>query len=200
MNCPYCNKKISDDTKFCPHCGQTVSVSSSKSVENYWSTVNKEDKQRSAEYGAVIDEKARIANTRRTKAIVTAVIIIAVVAGVIFGFVNLQNSGEKTLSEVKAKLPGESFTYTSSQMESGFWIHYYYYRLDFKDDGQLDYYYLTTVGPKESDDSFELRGTYSYNISRSIFGKYSISFAGESFELKVSEDDNIPKSIKKDGD
>lgn len=198
MNCPYCNKLIPDNTQFCPHCGQTVSVSTSKSVDNYWGAVNKEDRQRSAEYGAVIDEKARIKNSRRTKGIVTAVIIIMVIAGAIFGFVNLQNKSDKLLDEVKTKLPGESFTYTTSQMESGFWIHYYYYKLNFKDDGQVDYYYLTTVGPKESGDEFELKGTYSYNISRSIFGKYSISFAGESFELKVSEDDNTPKSIKRD--
>lgn len=54
---------------------------------------------------------------------------------------------------------------------------------------------MTTVGPKEKDDEFEHRGTLSYDVSRSIFGKYEIKVSGESFTLNV-DDENHPKSIK----
>ena len=59
MNCPYCNKQIPDRTQFCPHCGQTVEIAnSSSSVNSYWGEVIKEDRKRSAQYGAVLSEKA----------------------------------------------------------------------------------------------------------------------------------------------
>lgn len=195
MYCPYCNKQISDNTQFCPHCGQTVNVSESKSVNNYWGEVNKEDRQRSAQYVALISEKEKIKNSRRTKTIVTAIVIGILIFGGIFGFVNIQSDSEKKLEQVKEYLPGNSYNCSYSQTETGFWIHYYYYKLNFNDDGTLDYYYMTTVGPKGSDDSYDLKGTYNYNITRSIFGNYEINVSGETFTLRV-DDENIPESIK----
>ena len=196
MNCPYCNKQIPDSTQFCPHCGQTVEIAnSSSSVDSYWGEVNKEDRKRSAQYGAVMSEKAQIKSSRRTQAIVTAVVIVVLVVAGIIGFSNIQSESTKKLEQVKNELPGNSYTCSYSQTEAGFWIHYYYYKLDFNSDGTLDYYYMTTVGPKEKDDEFEHRGTLSYDVSRSIFGKYEIKVSGESFTLNV-DDENHPKSIK----
>ena len=198
MNCPYCNKQIPDNTRFCPHCGQTVEIgNSSSSVNSYWGKVNQEDRQRSAQYGAVMNEKAQIQNSRRMKSIVIAIVVVALFAGGIFGFINIQSDSTKKLEQVKTELPGNSYTCQYSQTEAGFWIHYYYYKLDFNKDGTLDYYYLTTVGPRENDDKFEHKGTLIYDISRSIFGKYESKVNGDSFILNV-DDENHPKSIKYD--
>lgn len=195
MNCPYCNKQIPDSTQFCPHCGQTVEIAnSSSSVNSYWGEVNKEDRKRSAEYGAVLNEKEKIKNSRRTKTIVTIVVVCAIIFGGVLGFAKLQQDSDKALSQVKQQLPGKDFSCNFSRTETGFFIHYYYYKLYFNDDGTLDYYYMTTVGPADSDDSYELKGTYSYNISRSIFGKYVIDVNGETFTLKLDEE-NVPKYI-----
>lgn len=197
MKCPYCNKQISDNTQFCPHCGQSVSIiKSNNSVDKYWNEVNKEDVKRSAQYGAVMSEKDKIANDRRTKTIVTTVLVIIFLLGGIIWFISIQSNSNAKLEEVKQQLPGNTYTCSYSQTESGFWIHYYYYKLEFKDD-QVDYYYLTTVGPPEDGEDYELVGTYNYNVTRSMFGKYVINVNGKSFTLEVDEEENpaVPVDI-----
>lgn len=195
MNCPYCNKQISDNTQFCPHCGQTVSNgNNSNKVNSYWDKVNQEDKKRSSEYGAVMKEKAQIKNSLRAKAIIIAIVIIGVAVAGIIAFVNIQADSSQKLEQVKKELPGNTYDCSYSQMEAGFFIHYYFYKLKINNDGTLDYYYLTTVGPKDEDDEYELKGTYSYEVSRSIFGKYEIKTNGESFTLNV-DDENHPEYV-----
>ena len=54
MICPYCNNEISDDTQFCPKCGQTIIKKNDfeETSSGYWNKMRKEvvknDKQRIA--------------------------------------------------------------------------------------------------------------------------------------------------------
>ena len=76
------------------------------------------------------------------KSLVIVIIVVALIAGGIFGVINIQSDSTKKLEQVKTELPGNSYTCSYSQTESGFWIHYYYYKMDFNDNGTVDYYYL----------------------------------------------------------
>lgn len=194
MKCQYCNKQISDNIQFCPYCGQSVgTVKSNSSVDKYWNEVNKEDVKRSVQYGAVMDEKDKIARTRRTKTIVTVVLVSAfLLAGTIF-FINLKSDSNAKLEQVKELLPNNTYTCFYSDTDLGFNIHYYNYKLVFSEN-TADYYYFETIGPPDDDEDYKLIGSFSYNVNRSIFGKYTITVNNRTFTLKVDED-NAPKYI-----
>ena len=52
MICPYCKKEITDDTGFCPECGQNISNSiRQKQSDSYWKNVNREDTEREEDGG-----------------------------------------------------------------------------------------------------------------------------------------------------
>lgn len=198
MNCPYCNQQISDNIQFCPHCGQTVSNGNgngnNNKVNTYWNKVNQDDKKRASEYGAVMKEKAQIKNSLRAKAIIIAIVIIGVAVAGIIAFVNIQADSSKKLEQVKKELPGNTYDCSNSHMEVGFSIRWNFYKLEINNDGTLNYYYLSRIGPKNKDDKYEFKGTYSYEVSRSIFGKYEIKTNGESFTLNV-DDENHPEYV-----
>lgn len=128
----------------------------------------------------------------RWSAIIISVLVLVVVA--LFTIVSITNANNAELEAVKANLPGRELKCSYSRTETGFWIHYYYYTLEFNSDGTLDYYYLTTVGPAERDEVPTLKGTYTYTITRNILGDYFITFGNESFTMTVS-DDNVPRSL-----
>lgn len=195
MICPYCKKEIPDSSVFCDGCGQSILQSQDSAASNkYWSNVEAEDKKRDQQYKKDATAMKSQRNSARAKSMGIAIaIIIAVIIG-IFIAVSVSNSHAAALEEVKSNLPGKELSCNYSRTETGFWIHYYYYTLEFNDDGTLDYYYLTTVGPAEDDELPTHKGTYTYSITRNILGDYIISFGSESFTMTVS-DSNVPRSI-----
>lgn len=128
------------------------------------------------------------------KTIIVLILIIAAISGIVFGIKSCSDNQAVITEKIKSELPGKTMTSVYSQMESGFWIHYYYYKLVFKDDNTADYYYLTTVGEAGADDEYTFEGNYPYTLTNS-FGNYKISVAGQTYDLILS-DDNEPKKIK----
>lgn len=195
MICPYCKKKISDNNQFCPECGQNLAiVSETDSANSFWETVNKEDSERHRKYKNITDRGIKNVRDRRHKTMVTVVILVAVVIVAIFGVIQFNNYRKEMASQVQAELIGKTFIAHDSHMEGLGWIYHEYWQLTFKDDTTLNYAYVETVGPREDDEEPQLQGTYSYSITQSIFGKYTISVNGEKFTLNVTEE-NMPKSI-----
>ncbi len=195
MRCPYCNKKISDTSIFCLECGQSIKQEQKVSTsETYWNTIANDDRKRNQEYQKTAMRQRSEANTQRTKTLAVIIVLISLVVVSLFAVVSITNANNAKLEAVKATLPGKELKCSYSQTEAGFWIHYYYYTLEFNSDGTLDYYYLTTVGPAEKDEVPTLKGTYTYTITRNILGDYFITFGGESFTMTVS-DNNVPRSL-----
>lgn len=195
MICPYCKKEIKDNTGFCPECGQDISVTENKNqTDIYWRNINKEGVKRSEEYKSLVKRSKQEAAKRRNKYLLTTVFVLVLIGGSVLGLIRFQQYQKQMLEEVNAGLVGKTLTAHSSHMEGLGWIHHEYWQLTFIDEGNLEYAYIQTVGPKEDDENPEYKGTYSYSVSRSITGKYTIEVNGESYELKV-DDDNVPKSI-----
>lgn len=195
MICPYCNKQISDDNQFCPECGQGINANlNTNSAKSYWGEVNKEDSERIRQYKEITNGGTKNIRNRRNKSMVVIVILVAAVIVTVFGVIQFNKYQKKMVSQVQAELLGKTLMAHDSHMEGLGWIHHEYWQLTFKDDTNLDYAYIETIGPREDDEEPQLKGTYSYNITRSIFGKYTISVNGEKFILNVTED-NKPKSI-----
>lgn len=86
MICPYCNNEISDDTQFCPKCGQTIIKKNDfeETSSGYWNKMRKEvvknDKQRIAAEKENIKEKRK----RRNKICVGIISVLGIVAIGIF--------------------------------------------------------------------------------------------------------------------
>lgn len=195
MICPYCKKEIKDNTGFCPECGQDISITENKNqTDIYWRNINKEGVKRSEEYKSLVKRSKQEAAKRRNKYLLTTVFVLVLIGGSVLGLIRFQQYQKQMLGEVNAGLVGKTLTAHSSHMEGLGWIHHEYWQLTFIDEGNLEYAYIQTVGPKEDDENPEYKGTYSYSVSRSITGKYTIEVNGESYELKV-DDDNVPKSI-----
>lgn len=100
------------------------------------------------------------------------------------------------INQVRAELVGKTLTAHSSHMEGLGWIYHEYWQLSFVDESNADYAYLQTVGPAEDDEQPEYKGTYSYTVSRSITGKYTVKVNGIAYTLNVN-DENIPQSISR---
>ena len=125
----------------------------------------------------------------------TVLILIVLVAGA-FGIFKFQQYQTQMINQVKAELVGKTLTAHSTHMEGLGWIHHEYWQLSFVDESNLDYAYIQTVGPAEDDEQPEYKGTYSYTVSRSVTGKYTIKVNGTTYELNVN-DENVPKSISR---
>lgn len=195
MICPYCKKEIMVNTIFCPECGQNISNSTRENQsDSYWKNVNREDAERSQEYKNLVNKEKQEVRTRKNKALVSTVLILIVFAAGAFGIFKFQQYQTQMINQVKTELVGETMTAHSSHMEGLGWIYHEYWQLSFVDESNLDYAYIQTVGPAENDEQPQYKGTYSYTVSRSVTGKYTIKVNGTTYELKVN-DENIPKSI-----
>ena len=195
MICPYCNKEVSGSTQYCPQCGQSISAEVDSTTSNaYWDNVRSNDANRSQQYKTVINEHNKIESTRKKQNIKIVIVLVILAVTGVAGILGYQKYQANALAQVKSDLVGTTMKCSYSNMEAGFWIHYYYYTLEFKDQEMLDYYYLTTIGPAENDEKPKYQDTYTYTVTRSIFGKYVISVNGQKFILNLS-DEGIPKSI-----
>ena len=195
MICPYCKKEITVDTGFCPECGQDISNSTPQNLsDSYWKNVNFEDIERSKEQNNLINKEKQEARTRKNKALIsTILVLIALVSGG-FGIFKFQQYQIQMINEVKAGLVGKTLTAHSTHMEGLGWIYHEYWQLSFGDENNLDYAYIETVGPTEDDEQPEYEGTYSYTVSRSLTGKYTIKVNGTTYELNVNNE-NVPQGI-----
>ena len=195
MKCPYCQKEIDDTSVFCDNCGQAISKEQkSATSDNYWNTVANDDEKRNQEYlktSSAIRSQKNSARTKKVAVFVSLAVALAIIIAIVS---SITASNNAALAEVKENLVGRELKCSYSRTETGFWIHYYYYTLEFNSDGTLDYYYLTTVGPAEKDEYPTHKGTYTYSITRNILGDYIITFANESFTMTVSSD-NVPRSL-----
>lgn len=197
MICPYCKKEITVDTGFCPECGQDISNSTRQNQsDSYWKNVNREDTERSKEYKNLVNKEKQEVRTRKNKALVSTVLILIVLVAGAFGIFKFQQYQTQMINQVKAELVGKTLTAHSTHMEGLGWIHHEYWQLSFVDESNLDYAYIQTVGPAEDDEKPEYKGTYSYTVSRSVTGKYTIKVNGTTYELNVN-DENVPKSISR---
>lgn len=199
MICPYCNKQIDDHSQFCPECGQEVirkASFSASAANNYWGTVNKEDDERDREYKQIAERGIKNVKERRRKTIVTIIILSAALIAIVIGMKRFNDHQEQLTDQVKHNLVGKSFTAHSSHGEGLGWIIHEYWDLRFKDDTNATYAYTKTVGPRESGEDPNSRGTYTYMVSRSIFGNYSVRVNGVTFKLNVNND-NVPTGISK---
>lgn len=197
MICPYCKKEITVDTGFCPECGQDISNSTRQNQsDSYWKNVNREDTERSKEYKNLVNKEKQEVRTRKNKALVSTVLILIVLVAGAFGIFKFQQYQTQMINQVKAELVGKTLTAHSTHMEGLGWIHHEYWQLSFVDESNLDYAYIQTVGPAEDDEKPEYKGTYSYTVSRSVTGKYTIKVNGTTYELNVY-DENVPKSISR---
>ena len=197
MICPYCKKEITVDTGFCPECGQDISNSTRQNQsDSYWKNVNREDTERSKEYKNLVNKEKQEVRTRKNKALVSTVLILIVLVAGAFGIFKFQQYQTQMINQVKAELVVKTLTAHSTHMEGLGWIHHEYWQLSFVDESNLDYAYIQTVGPAEDDEKPEYKGTYSYTVSRSVTGKYTIKVNGTTYELNVN-DENVPKSISR---
>ena len=197
MICPYCKKEITVDTGFCPECGQDISNSTRQNQsDSYWKNVNREDTERSKEYKNLVNKEKQEVRTRKNKALVSTVLILIVLVAGAFGIFKFQQYQTQMINQVKAELVGKTLTAHSTHMEGLGWIHHEYWQLSFVDESNLDYAYIQTVGPAEDDEKPEYKGTYSYTVSRSVTGKYTIKVNGTTYELNIN-DEYVPKSISR---
>lgn len=197
MICPYCKKEITVDTGFCPECGQDISNSTRQNQsDSYWKNVNSEDTERSKEYKNLVNKEKQEVRTRKNKALASTILILIVLVAGAFGIFKFQQYQTQMINQVKAELVGKTLTAHSTHMEGLGWIYHEYWQLSFVDESNLDYAYIQTVGPAEDDEQPEYIGTYSYTVSRSVTGKYTIKVNGTTYELNVN-DENVPKSISR---
>lgn len=197
MICPYCNKQISDKNQFCPECGQNLATASeNNSANSFWGTVNKEDSERNRKYKDITDRGVKNVRDRQRKSIVTAIVLLIAVIAAIFGIMQFGKYQNEMTEQVMSELVGKTFTASDSHMEGLGWIHYEYWQLTFKDEDNLDYAYIETVGPREDDEKPVYEGTYSYTLSRSMFGNYTVSVNGTTYKIKVN-DSNEPTGISR---
>lgn len=197
MICPYCNKQISDNNQFCPECGQNLATASeNNSANSFWGTVNKEDSERNRKYKDITDRGVKNVRDRRHKSIVTAIVFLIAVIAAIIGIMQLSKYQNEMTEKVMCELVGKTLTAHDSHMEGLGWIHHEYWQLTFKDEDNLDYAYIETIGPREDDEKPVYKGTYSYTLSRSVFGNYTVRVNSTTYKLKVN-DSNVPTGISR---
>lgn len=197
MICPYCKKQISDNNRFCPECGQNLATASENdSANSFWGTVNKEDSERNRKYKDIADRGIKNVRDRRHKSMATAIVLLIAVIAAIFGIMQFSKYQNEMTKQVMSELVGKTLTAHDSHMEGLGWIYHEYWQLTFKDETNLEYAYIETVGPREDDETPEYKGTYSYSLSRSVFGNYTVKVNGTTYKLKVN-DSNVPTSISR---
>lgn len=197
MICPYCKKQIIDNNQFCPECGQNLAVTSgTDSTDTFWGTVNKEDTERHRKYKDITDRSVKDVRDRRNKSLVTVIILLAAIVAAIFGIMQFSKYQNEMTEKVMSELVGKTLTAQDSHVEGLGWIHYEYWQLTFIDEENLDYAYIETVGPREDDEKPVYEGTYSYTLSRSVFGNYTIRVNGTTYKLNVN-DSNKPTGISR---
>lgn len=82
MNCPFCGKEITDNSVFCPECGQSLTNSKqSENVNEYWAKVQQENKKAETEHK---EEIKKIEDEKKSKRhmFLVGLLICAIVVGI----------------------------------------------------------------------------------------------------------------------
>lgn len=197
MICPYCKKEIMNSADFCPECGQDITnITHQDQSDSYWKNVNRENIESFKTYNKLINEEKQQIRTRKNKTfIATALMLVLLIVGTL-GVIKYWQYHTQMIDQVRVELVGKTMTAHDSHMEGLGFIYHEYWQLTFIDNGTLDYSYLKTIGPAEGDEQPKYQGTYSYTLSRSITGKFTIKVNGVTYRLKVNEN-NVPKSISR---
>lgn len=195
MICPYCKKEVQAEGDFCPECGQLVqNCGKQEQSEVYWRNVNREDSARFRTDQSQAAEKKRMRNLLRNKKAVAGAVLLAVIAAVCLGVFRYQRYNNQQISAVRRNLAGKTMTATADHAEGLGTLYYEYWQLTFQPDGTVRYAYIETQGPAESNEKPRYQGTYSYTLTRSMTGKYTLLVNGEEYELEVGSD-NMPWRI-----
>ena len=197
MICPHCNKQINDDNQFCPICGQRLDTSlENDSVNSYWNAVNTEESKRHNTYKNIMDRELKSLRKRRYLSLAKVFILLIAIAAFIFGEIKYDKYSKEMVSQMQTKLIGNTFIAHDSHMEGLGFLHHKYWQLTFKDEENLDYAYIETLGPREDDEKPEYKDTYSYTVSRTIFGKYKVRTNGTTYKIEVDAN-NEPIGISR---
>lgn len=198
MLCPFCKKEIDESNGFCPECGQKLEqrIQISES-EHFWDELNKDASKRNEQYKKQVNKVKKEEKIHSNKTVLSFVLIIAVIMTVVFGRMKYNAYSSKKIAEVQSQLIGQTFTAHDEHMEGLGWIMNEYWQLTFLDNSNLKYAYLETTGPKEENENPEYKGTFDYSISRSLVGTYTISTNGETYELKINDDNKITGITRK---
>lgn len=184
MKCPFCSTEIAEQTGYCPNCGQSIvnMKSDTYKVDEFWDETGKKDKQRYKQHKDIVDERLHLEKSKTHQTIAIGITAVIVCIAIIFGVYCYSTSSAKQMETVKASLHGNSF---SCYYVTAHWFstYHHYCTLQFNNDGTLRYYEAY-----DNDDEKELKGTYSYTISRSMGGKYTVLFSDMKFELKITSD------------
>lgn len=192
MLCPYCKKEIGNASGFCPECGQRLSqATQSSKTDSYWNDVNKADSQRNAQYKDLVHKETKEKRAQTNKSIGTVAVIAIIVVCAVIGFIKYQAYSNRMVAQVKSQLVGQTLTAHSVHTEGLGWQMNEYWQLTFKDDQSLDYAYIETTGPRNDDEVPQYKGTYNYTVSRSITGSYKISTNGDTYKLKVNDNNEV---------
>lgn len=187
MKCKYCGYELSESAVFCDNCGQQVvlSIRDEKS-EQFWSRGEKNNVNLNEDYAknkAAEKKRGRQIKAKKSITVFSVVIIVVSIISIVIGLIN---NSENNMVELKENLPGSKLeTYYSKTQPPLFSNIYYYHALKFNDDGTLDYYYVSTGGPREDDEPLEYVDTYTYSLSKKFLGDYVIQFSDMEFRLGV---------------
>lgn len=197
MICPYCKKKITKYSSFCPNCGQDIlNDKQQEQLDSYWESINQTNIERLKKYKRKINKERKALHIHRSKVFVAITLLIIILIVGVFGILKFLKFQSQMINQVKEELVGNTLTTHSSHVEGLGWIYHEYWQLSFVDEKKLDYAYIKTLGPAEEDEKPHYQGTYSYCVSRSITGKYKIKVNDAIYDLKVNEN-NIPESISR---
>ena len=114
--------------------------------------------------------------------------VVIIVMAIIIVVTRLINVSENNMVKLKENLPGSNLeTYHSKTQPPLFSNIYYYHALKFNDDGTLDYYYVSTGGPREDDEPLEYVDTYTYSLSKKFITAFSVILKAKNLNLKSLE-------------
>ena len=100
MNCPYCKNKISDESLFCPKCGQPICDQEKQSTifSTYWNEVGKEraqdDKKR-----IDVEKKTIAQKKKKNRMFLISLIFIFVTSVILIVFISVDNKDSQNLKE-----------------------------------------------------------------------------------------------------
>ena len=196
MVCKYCGKPVQGNSRYCPSCGQTLSEQAGKNGSgSYWNKVNAEDRARAKATGDIADRDAKTEQSRKRKTRTLIIALVIVMAAAVIGGVMLRNARKAEEAMVRQELVGRTLLAHDSHIEGLGNIIHEYWQLTFVDDTTADYAYVSTLGPRGNEEPHYV-GTYTYTITHSVFGDYTILVDGTKYKLELNGD-KLPSGLSR---
>lgn len=196
MKCPFCGNDISNNTVYCPSCGQTVqNASNEASVNNYWkdnnAAITKADKDQKAREAHLISENRK----QRSATFMRLVLVVSILAALVLIVLVKNANNQKTLEAIHQSMIGNEYYDTS---EGSYWVGASMDRrvVTITDEDTLKFVegYYRSYTNSQGTTSWEEKeiyrtDTFSYELSISFWGEVTIHFAGAEFEVYIRDDD-----------